>query len=336
MDKFYGVQLGSMDYRVASQIGALVNGVVTAYHDGMKGVLVGPWNMQYGTSRVGKITDLINLEAWNEYLLKRVGLRVFDRCDIEIQVDKIRFGTEDKVVDLTENIKGKYGMGNSLFVPKNTVFNDIKGDPAPNQYKKVLCKFKINGEAYDLMYNEHLENNIVWGQVPHRVLECSDRVNKYNPELFADLMKNLPFVKDKFHHVDEPKTATVNLLHLRADNDVCYYWGVVNTMLNSEFKEQLECKYIEYIEQYFDKSDEIVVVSYEKDSKVLQWLKQEGYTYILDTTSDSEIAAIRQLLMGLQYCNGSFIGANGSMMTYILSLKLNIPQYLINLADIKH
>lgn len=313
MDKIYLLQVNRAGYRFISQLTALINGLIYAYHNNARVVVV-------KSCDEWKINEVIDLDKFNTYLESRLGLKIYDHSDLIFKLVSVRYGTYDKVIDITDSIRERFMTGSDLFVPKHIVFNDIKGDPAPNQYKKILFKFLINKTSYEVMYNESLPDDISFNKF--KVIESSDQVNKFDPDLFIELIQNLSFLTITNNFASDTK---INALHIRNDPDMIYYWGTVNKMLPFEFKDLLNQKYIELIDNFFDKETTIIVSTYDRENEVIQFLKNEGYTYYI---SDTEIINPR--------CNSIFIGNHGSMTTYFMQHRLapTVQKILINLYDI--
>jgi hypothetical protein len=70
-----------------------------------------------------------------------------------LQIDKAVCGSGDSWRDVTAFLQGKV-QGDTLSVDISQPFEEIGGDPAPSQAKKLLIDYHLKGEAYRLSLTE--------------------------------------------------------------------------------------------------------------------------------------------------------------------------------------
>lgn len=164
-------------------------------------------------------------------------------------------------------------------------------------------------------------------------------------DIFNLLVNNLCFSSNFTNIADNftkniPPDTRINVLHLRLENDGIQHWSKMNKMSPDIFSSNLINKYTNLIETYFDKNDVIIILSYDLNNKVIEYLKSNNYNFIFREKNkkkqEREIDAIIDLLIGRK-CNNVFIGAGGSTFSHILSKGLkNKTSIMLHLNSINN
>jgi hypothetical protein len=172
-------------------------------------------------------------------------------------------------------------------------------------------------------------------------------VNNINKDLFEDILMNIRFHPDFVEKADsfiqtlgDKKT---NVIHLRVEDDAIKHWSIINHMIEDEFRDSIENKYIELIKRHIDKTHETIILSSSSKNGVIDFLEQEGYSYKFTEKhfAGREKNAIIDLLISKR-CNNIFIGSfnpvklNGSSFSYFIlkSLDNDVKKIMIDLDRI--
>ena len=136
-----------------------------------------------------------------------------------------------------------------------------------------------------------------------------------NPSLkdqFDEVTKHIRFNK-KYYDLAKTSLFTLgsnfNTIHVRDEADAINFWSRQNEMSPPDFKAKLENIYIEHIKNAFKKEDMILVLTSNLNSKVITFMKQHGYKYVINkkVLAGREENAIVDLISASN-TNGSFIG----------------------------
>ena len=329
------------DFGFTNQIFYFISSILLAHKNKQK-VVVAP--DLFDTTNKKWYNDMFNLNKINEYL-KKYDILLINKYTNKFRIDRVVYGIDNDIVDLTHEITCQFYQNNVLRIPKETNFNDFKGDPVKGEYKKLTIDYSINGRAFSETYDECLTEDIEFNcQKFDPIYEFW--INAIDRTMFDDILKNIYF-NDRFHTIrnDFLQTidddATINVIHLRVEPDVSW-WASQNNMSHEEFKEYLEHKYIGLIEKYIKKSDDNIIVSYCTENPVLDYMKNNGYKYRCTekTEPGRELNAIVDLLISTA-CNNIFIGnfnletLNGSTFSYYISTLLDTKVKRI-MIDVDH
>jgi len=171
-------------------------------------------------------------------------------------------------------------------------------------------------------------------------------------EIYKNIYFQEKFIKysNKFinENITDINNKSVNVIHLRIEDDALKHWSSINYMTVIEFKQMLINKYINLINEYIKKDDITIILSGEINNKVVDYMKKYNYNVIFvdkkfDTREKTrELNAIIDLMIG-KYCNNVFIGCGGSTFSELLHKKINdtntsgstIKKYMFDLNNIK-
>ena len=301
------------------------------------------------------ISNIININKFNIFLQNNYNIEIYDKNNINFNIESIKYGNEKNKIDLTNELK-QYYVNNRLYISKKINLNKIKYDPVPYEPKKIYIEYTINNKKYEDTYDEYynyLKDDIIYSyQQNDFVLDTNGWWPLYNnKKIFDHILINIEYedeynnkVKKFMSKID--KTKNINILHLRVEEDAINHWNKFNNISSDEFKNKLEEKYINLIKNYINKDDQNIILSYSTNNKVIDYLKENNYKYFFidkDLNLGREINALIDFLISKE-CNNLFIGnfdmnnknINGTTFSYLISiiLKSNIKQILITLEDI--
>lgn len=344
----YYSKIGQAGAGFTNQIFALITSIINAYKNGNKVVVVDDFLNDIGKKTYTPISKIFDIEKTNVFLKENYDIIIIDKNNIQFDLIWIKYGSnESNYIDLTDVIKKQYFHKKKLFIDKNIVFNDIKGDPCQGTLKKIIIKYKINDYYIEEIYNENLNSNIVINFAGPYLFELG-WINSFNDNMFDKILKNISYhndfiTKSKLILNKIDKQKKINIIHLRLEQDGIEHWSKMNNITSEQYKIYLEEKYINIIKKYTQQSDQNIILSNSLSNGVINFLKQNNYNYkfIDKCYHDREKDAIVDLLSS-KYCNNFFIGnfninkCNGSTFSYYIWKLLgdNITKIYIDLDKI--
>jgi hypothetical protein len=328
-----------------NQIFKMVSSIIIAHKTNKKVIILPDI---FDTTNRMLHSNIFNVQKINEHLKKYDILSINRHCQ-NFRIDKVVYGFENDLVDLTNEIKNRFYQNNVLRIPKEINLNHLQGDPIKNKSKQLTIDYSINDHAFKETYEECLTEDIEFDC--HKFNYINEFwITEIDRTMFEDILKNIYF-HDRFDTIKKNflqtfnDDAIINVLHLRVEPDALGHWSRQNNMSVEEFKEYLEQKYIGLIERYIKKTDDNIIVSYSTDNPVLEYMKNNGYKYRCTdkTQSGRELNAIVDLLISTA-CNNIFIGnfnlkaLNGSTFSYYIStlLDTDVKRIMIDLDHIRN
>ena len=317
-----------------NQIFAFITGIINEYKNNCRIVIIDNFLNDINKLNYTTISDIFDMTKLNIFL-KKYNIICFDKNSVHFTLNSIKYG-HDNYIELTDN----YRIQNSLFIDKNTIFNNIKGDPCPGIPKKLIVTYQINEYIFEEIYNENLKYDIIINFDSPYIFTFG-WINSFNNNMFDDILIHIPYHSQFIENSLPTNTNKKNVIHLRLEQDGLDYWSRVNKMSVDNFKAYLEQKYIDIITNYIDKSHETIIVSNSLSNPVIDFLQHQNYNYkIIDKLyKDREKDAIIDLLVSTQ-CNNIFIGnfniknSNGSTFSYYIGKLLNTKKIYIDLDKI--
>jgi len=236
---------------------------------------------------------------------------------------------------------------------------------------KIFLQIKIDDTVLD--YSVNTTNGILEKHI-HINLNTFEFKTTLNPSIYndgtfeiKDIIQNISFNEKLLNKADEffinnkdiiLKTDKINVIHLRLEDDILEAMSktsylktkenkyekdvyLKNNYEKNEYKNLLENKYIKLIRQIIDKNDTTILVSYNYDNEVVQYMDKNNYKYIKTPKFDSnrDVSAIIDMHIG-QYCNNIYIGTFESSFSYILYIRMynknKVKPIIFGLADINN
>ena len=319
---------------LCNQIMTLVQGIFTAIDNNQKIVIVDSFNNQIqklSESKSIPADDVFDFDEMNR-LLAKYDVRVIDKTEVKYEIISANYGTLSSQVDITKEILGTYTFNGVLFIPKHTHLNVLRGDPQPNTGKIFTLKYSVNGVVYEDAFTEKdgLESEIC---INVKALPFTHKFNWINVDTkthyneFIKLVRfNKPFYDVADSYLVDMKDKPLNTIHIRNENDAIVHWSEKNNMSHEEFQRTIEAKYIELIKTNLSKEDTIFVLTYNTESVIIKYLRENGYKFMMSEKNQEgrEINAIIDLILGSK-TTGTFIGTynpiamRGSSFSYVIS-----------------
>ena len=357
MDRIYLAMVGAVGCGLTNQLYSLVNSLVIAHTEHKRFVILNEFNQNYNSSSCCPVSDIIDMDHLNKQI-ESLGLTVFDKNYVTMNITSVKYGTYFEVIDISSEINEKFIRDGKLVIRKGTNFNDIGGDPTPGKHKKLFIRYFINEISDEVTYDEYISQDIIFDLSRLPQGDMFNSINKYNTPLFVNILQNLKFTPIFYdlssNFVRNLGIESVNVIHLRNEEDALPFWGTINNMPAFEFKRVLNDKYISLIQRYFNKDIPILILTGNIQNDVIKFLIDNDYKfYVSDKTlilnagsprliNGRETNAIIDLLIG-EHCNSVFIGCvnpenfHGSTFSYMLWKRMNphVRKVLIDLDEIK-
>lgn len=282
------------------------------------------------------ISEIINIPETNKYLNK-YNISLVDAYNYKLKINSIKYGDPKYVVDVTKLFVKTFYRDNSFNISTYYNINAICGDPSIILKKEYGVELNTNKQ----LFISYSIDNIVCEQsitVVNGLLNeplCIDFNNirfttsiKYNDGsyIFYDILRNMVFTDTinipviKFIIENINSNDKINTFHLRLEDDAIEAWGKESKFDNLvEYKEVLETKYINLIQQYVQKTDLTMFLASNYDNNVIKYMKDNGYRFLLTPKffNERDVSAIVDLLIG-QQANNICVGVNESSFSYIL------------------
>ena len=229
----------------------------------------------------------LDLTRLNSFTTK-LGLRVLDATDVKLRVLSLKYGTMDKVIDVTDKLMGIFGFENVerqqvLHLVKHVNLNDIVGDPLMGVAKFLYIKYQINEQVEYLVYPENGRKDIYidatkLNQGPVSVVDFFDF------ELQQQILSHV-----HFNEVDQPvvvSTETIvegmyNFIHLDDSDATIERWCELTQISDIEYWSKLTDNYFKLIKQHCPKDQKLVVVSDNHESGIIRQLRVDGYDLLI-------------------------------------------------------
>jgi hypothetical protein len=211
-------------------------------------------------------------------LIKKYGVILVDKEYSKFGILSVRYGSSvNDAIDITDEIKESFLFKDRLFISKYVDFNKIRGDPSFGKRKKINLQYSIKTQENEYIMQEEFDETLTADIVVdisnseyiYRFISLQDIYISNFSHIFEDILNHIQYstvfsnyaLKTVFKFINTNKT---NVIHLRVEPDAITHWGDINSMDYNIFLLKLESKYIELIQKYMNKDDEIVVkiVSY--------------------------------------------------------------------------
>lgn len=316
-------QFGSADIGLCNQLNSLVNTIVLAkYTPGFTTVIVNDFMKDLDTNVYCTAAEMIDFEKMNEWLLPH-NVRLICKHAVELQIEKISFGRKPYVeVDITEPLVSEFFHDHCLHIPQGThlVPYSVQGDPMPHQLKQIYIEYRVNGRLYKEHFDEYammMESDLCLDFRNFRNAQWLSPTSitdaRSNVEFFNDCLRHVAF-RPFFHELIQPLLSqvqgTMNVMHLRLENDAIDFWSHINKLPNELYLSLLEQKYIRIIQTHLDPASTTVLLSGSTENAVTKYMDNQGYKYVMmDKTlvQGRETNAILDYLIST-HCNGVFVG----------------------------
>ena len=327
---------------LSNQIFSLITSIIIGIKNGNKVIVVENFLTDYSKTNTANISQILNIDKINKFLYTKYGIIIVDKCNVDLKINYITYGTNNSKYYLTNYYKYPFT------IPKETSFNSICGDPVPNVQKQLIVNYTINGYTIEEIYAENLTNDIIFDIKNANYVNTFAWINTYDKTIFEDILVNIIFNDELVNQANNiisyiNKPNKINVIHLRVENDAIQHWSKMNQMNEQQFKNIIETKYINLFKKYISRTDLNIILTSSKSNGVFNFLQNENYQYVIVNKlyEDRELNAIIDLLVSTS-CNNKFIGnfnfkyLNGSTFSYYISklINTNIEKIMIDLDRI--
>jgi hypothetical protein len=304
------------------------------------------------------ISQIINLAEFNDFLIKKYGILLVDKECSQISLSRVQYVADDaNRIDITKEIKESFLSNDRLFISKYVDFNKVRGDPSFGKRKKIILQYSVTSQENEYTVQEEVDEVLtadIVVDVPN-----SDYIYHFISLQDISMTGLCPIFEDILLHIHYSPLFTnyalntacklinnrTNVIHLRVEPDAITHWGGINKMDYNTFQLRLESKYIELIQKYMNKDDEILILSNSSVNGVVDFLIRNSYKVVLSDKyfEDREKNAIVDLLVS-KNCNNIFLGCinnrvlNGSSFSYYISKMLDntVTKVGIDIDNIYH
>ena len=243
------------------------------------------------------VSFILDLYKTNLFLDK-YNIKIIDTYNLTFKIVNIEFGNKS-TVDITNkimNLQNKDLLKNKLFhISKDINLLELKEVPlqSVNNGDKLYIKYEISGYMFTHEYptkNGFLIDDIHMNMnskfLKYDNYEDNNNVDK-NIVIFNDILQNIQFHPKYIYRSQTIKKINnysdkINVIHLRTEIDAIEHWSKMNNVSPDVFKRKLEDKYIYIIQKYIQPSDLLLILSYEPENNIIQFLKQNKYNIYIN------------------------------------------------------
>jgi len=239
-----------------------------------------------------------------EYLtqcLKKYRIRVLEKEALMYTLVAVFYGKGDKVIDLTEKVP-----------PLSTgSFNQIRGDPCPNELKELFMCYHINGIEYTDTYKENHTELVLFDAYQAEYTHDYFWLDKVNLVVFQDILKNI-------HVKDVSPSEICHVIHVLNPEDILPYANLLDKP-HENYYETLIRKYIEIMTLFIRSTTEPIVLVQKNIHPLLEsYMKERGNPFLTldlqETSTFTEITKATGIFVG----NFNMDSLTGSACSYYL------------------
>ena len=250
--------------------------------------------------------------------------------EFNLTIQKVKYGAINTFFDITDIVTKMFLKDNKLFIPKETNLNELFTDPYFGCSKELIVYALIN--VTPVIIREHeLSNNLLNDiSIDANFFSRTNDlfINGRNNDLNYAIIKNVRFVQevtevanDFIEHNKINKNENIDVLYLCFD----FYISNLSNLYNidvSVIKQKIENKYIELIDNYFNKDTKIIVIGNIKNDTIINYLTVNGYNFIVkyNITDDIDYETGVDLEITLN-CNSVFIGVDKTLFSQFVRIK---------------
>jgi hypothetical protein len=311
---------------LTNQLFLIICGIIKCINEKIKVLILSDMLIDIDKESHDKVSNIIDIFYLNEILLE-YDIKVYDINDVNFRVQEILYGSDMNKIDITDKIIEKYMSDNCLYIPSNISLNDIAGDPDVGTFKKLYIKYNIKDTTLTEIHNEYYRETIYFDK--KILFTFTDWEKDIEPhvgtEIFLRLLKKIRFIDKYINETDmfynKLNFNKINVVHLRVEFDMIYRMDSNNMW---ELKEKIETSYIDMIKENIQKDELTIVLTYDLNNNVINYLKENGYNYFYTEKKypEREYNAIIDFLIG-ERCNNIFIGFPNSTYSYSLEKRIN-------------
>jgi hypothetical protein len=338
-------------YGLCNQIYSIVGTCHRSIDTNIKYLFLNKFLKEINTENYCLISEIIDIPRTNIFLQK-YGIVLFDAFKLNFDIVSVKYGNEQFNIDITDTAVSLFKVKNvNQFIIEKTVnLTHIFTDPY--KYFEKIYGFTPSGDKY--LYIDFKIDNIVFknafkidknGFFKNKDDKSDININFnfnndtqfYSPlgyndgsTVFVDILRNLVFhesllkIANEYVSKNIDITKPVNVIHLRLEDDAIAVWSQQNNYNDpTRYKTDVSNKYISLIDKYIDKNDTTVIICYDYDNAVVEYMEKNNYIYIKTPKLDNnrDVSAIIDMLIG-QYCNKKYICVYESSFSFTLLTRI--------------
>jgi hypothetical protein len=244
--------------------------------------------------------------------LKKYKVRVLEKAKMNYSLVAVFYGKGQKVLDLTDKVPPVC----------TSTFNQIQGDPCPNEVKELFMCYRINEIEYTDTYKEIDEGVVVFDAKHAPYSHDYFWLDKANLVLYQDILKHIR-VKDS------AISEICHVVHVLSKEDIEPYAKMLYKSTD-EYYDTLIAKYIEIIGLFIKSKTEPIVIIQKSPHPILEkYLKTVGNPFqcldIQELSTYTEITQAKGIFVG----NFNTDTLTGSACSYYLHSMLPSSQSIL-------
>lgn len=303
-----------------NQMYVLSKATTYAFENNIPIIFIRRYLKEINTNNYTNIYDIINLNETNKNL-QQFNISLYDMNNHTFKIDNV------------------YLNGRKIMIDDNEL-NEMKF----NEDGILKIHIKINDDEYILkeqIENNKLKNKIDFFSMTNLItfnVDSNDHFifyNTLNSIVFSDHINVLSEIILNSNNVIK-ENKEFNCLHLRLENDAINHWSKETGIEIEKYKSILIEKYKYMINNFFDKRIPIIILAYDYNKEILDYLKINGYTIILTPKLDKyrDICAIVDLQISSTLCNNILISCYETSYSGILYTRMKCKNnYMIKYLD---
>ena len=335
MDSVYINICPNNTYGLSNQLYSIAGICYYATENNIKYIYLNKFLKQIKTENYCNISEIIDLKKTNSFL-KKYNIILFVGFNLKLEIVSLLFKYGSKTIDFTEIAINKFKNENSFIINKQTNIHDLISYKNNNLYEKnsLLVEFKIDDTIFnyslDILPSGYLIQDIL---INLNNLTFDTTVipqNNGTPKYF-DILRNISFSEFFLNTVNNyiikniDTSKKINVIHLRLEEDAIEHWAKENNYEDlTVYKKKVSEIYIEIIKKYFDKNDLTILLCYDYNNDVVNFMRENSYLYIKTPKFDSnrDISAIYDMHIG-QFCNNIYLCVFESSFSYTILARIN-------------
>jgi hypothetical protein len=339
---------------LCNQLYSIVNACVQSNQNNIKYIFMSKFLKQANSNDYCNISEIIDIKKTNSFL-KKYNITLFDYYNVKFTVNYVIYNSKN----VTDIFISKFKHGNSFIIKKDVNIHDIfydhgyrfKSNESIFNDDKLCLEFQIDETIFkyniNILTNGSLEYEININFSGECFFNLTTPVINDNSKEFLYVLRNIYFcekistISNNYVIENIDIKQKINAIHLRLENDAIEHW--VKESIYTDpliYKKAIENKYINIINNYINKDDNTIIICYDYNNAVVEYLDKNNYktfkTPKFDTSRD--VAAIYDLLIA-QNCNNVFVGVFESSFSFSVMNRINnrtnIIPIIFNIIDFK-
>ena len=337
---------------LCNQLYSIAKTCVDSSQNNIKYIFMSKFLKQINSNDYCNISEIIDIKKTNSFL-KKYNITLFDYYNVKFSVNSIIYNSKN----VTDIFISKFKNGNSFIIKKDVNVSDLFYDDGSksNEIKlndnKLCFEFQIDETIFkyniNILKNGCLENDININFNDDIFFNLITQITNDNSKEFLDVLRNIYFcenistISNNYVIENIDIKQKINVIHLRLEDDAIQHWVKESIYTNPQiYKIAVENKYIKIINNYINKDDITLIICYDYNNAVVEYLDKNNYKTIktpkFETSRD--VAAIYDLNIA-QNCNNVFVGIFESSFSFTILNRINnrtnIIPIIFNITDFK-